>query len=122
MSDLISTATSAIQIVTRLRDINKNIANAEFSNALADLAIELAEIKIKVAGLLEENEALRRELERKNALELTFSKYAYFTSDGDGPFCPLCYDSQGKAIRLTKGPYTFGSHICKACKEYFDEA
>jgi hypothetical protein len=54
VSDLISTATSAIQIVTRLREINKNIANAEFSNALADLAIELAEIKIKVAGLLDE--------------------------------------------------------------------
>jgi hypothetical protein len=50
MSDLISTATSTTQIVTRLRDINKNIANAEFSNALADLAIELDEIKIKVAG------------------------------------------------------------------------
>ena len=122
MSDLISTASSAMQIVTRLRDINKNVANAEFSNALADLAIELAEIKIKVAGLIEENQALRQEIENRDAPKLRFQAYAYFSVEGEGPFCPLCHESHGKAIRLTRGPYTFGSHQCKACKEFFDEA
>lgn len=66
MNDLISTATTAIQLVTRLRDINKNIANAEFSNALADLSIELANLKVQLAALIEENDQLRRKLSAKD--------------------------------------------------------
>lgn len=125
MSDLISTASSALQLVSRLREINKNIANAEFSNALADLAIELSELKIKVAGLLDENDQLKRQLAQKQSNALEFKEFAYFSATGDGPFCPGCHDSHGKTIRLTKlsAPFTaFGSHSCPACKENFGEA
>jgi hypothetical protein len=125
MSDLIGTATAALQLVGRLRDINKNIANAEFSNALADLAIELSELKIKVAGLLDENDQLKRQLAKKQTPDLEFKEFAYYSSAGDGPFCPGCYDNHGKTIRLAKlsAPFTaFGSHSCPTCKEHFGEA
>jgi hypothetical protein len=124
MSDLISTASTALQLVGRLREINKNIANAEFSNALADLAIELSELKIKVAGLLDENDQLKRQLAQKQSTALEFQDFAYFSVSGEGPFCPGCYDSHSKSIRLTKlpAPFTaFGSHSCPACKETFGE-
>lgn len=122
MTDLISTASSAIQLVGRLREINKNISNAEFSNALADLAIELSELKIRVAGLLEENDQLKRQLAQKQIAVLEFKDFAYYSVSGDGPFCPGCYDGNGKNVRLTKlsEPFTaFGSHSCPACKETF---
>lgn len=125
MSDLISTATTAIQLVSRLREINKNIANAEFANALADLSMELSELKIKAAGLLDENNELRRQLAQKQNKRLTFKDFAYFSDEGDGPFCPGCYDGQEKNIRLTKmsGPFTvFGSHACPNCKQHFGKA
>lgn len=125
MTDLISAATSALQLVGRLREINKKIADAEFSNALADLAIELSELKIKVAGLIEENDQLKRKLAQKDALELDFRDFAYYSKSGDGPFCAGCYDSNGKAVRLTKlsEPFTaFGSHSCPVCKETFGKA
>ncbi len=125
MTDLISTASTAIQLVGRLREINKKIANAEFSNALADLAIELSELKIKVAGLLEENDQLKRQLAQKQSAVLEFKDFAYYSASGDGPFCPGCYDGNGKTIRLTKlsEPFTaFGSHSCSTCKENFGEA
>ncbi len=125
MTDLISTASTAIQLVTRLRDINKNIANAEFSNALADLSIELANLKIQVADLLEENDKLKRQLAKNNDTEIIFKDFAYYTTSGDGPFCPACYDSFKKTIRLTKqtGAFTaFGSHACPVCRETFGEA
>ncbi|SFK45111.1 hypothetical protein [Rhodanobacter glycinis] len=125
MTDLISTATTAIQLVTRLREINKNIANAEFNNALADLSIELANLKIQVAGLLEENDQLKRKLDQKDSSSVSFKGFAYFKSDGEGPFCPGCYDTAGKLIRLAKTSATFnvfGSHSCPSCKEHFSAA
>ena len=125
MGDLINTASTALSLVTRLREINKNIANAEFSNALADLSIELAEMKIKISGLLEENDQLKRQLAAQQASRLEFKGFAYYSNSADGPFCPACYDSQGKSIRLVKqtGPFTvFGSHSCPVCKESFAEA
>ena len=125
MSDLISTASTALQLVGRLREINKNIANAEFSNALADLAMELSELKIKLAGVLEENDQLRRQLDQKQESALEFKDFAYFSASGDGPFCAGCYDSRGKMIRLNKQSEAFtvfGSHNCPACKEHFGEA
>ncbi|MEQ1596033.1 MAG: hypothetical protein ABL985_13145 [Casimicrobium sp.] len=125
MTDLISTASSAIQLVGRLREINKSIANAEFAKALADLAIELSELKIKVAGLLEENDQLKRQVAKKQTAELEFKEFAYYSASGDGPFCPGCYDGNGKTIRLTKlfGRFTdFGSHGCPSCKATFGGA
>ena len=125
MSDLISTTSTVIQLLTWLRDINKNIENAEFSNVLADLSLELANLKIQVAGLLEENDKLKRQLAEKNDTEIIFKDFAYYTTSGDGPFCPACYDSFRKTIRLTKqtGAFTaFGSHSCPVCRETFGEA
>lgn len=125
MSDLISTASSALQLVSRLREINKNIANAEFSNALANLTVELSELKIQVADLLEENDKLKRALSQKQEAPLEFKEFAYFSDSGDGPFCPGCYDGSGKIVRLAKATAefsVFGSHNCPVCKEPFGEA
>lgn len=125
MNDLIAAASTAIHLVGRLREISKNVENAEFSNALADLAIELSELKIKVASLLEENDQLKRQLEQRKAIVLEFKDFAYYSGSGDGPFCPGCYDGAMKTIRLTKltdGFTVFGSHSCPACKETFGEA
>ncbi len=125
MSDLIGTAATAIQLVTRLREINKNVANAEFSNALADMSLELADLKVHVASLIEENDQLKRQLVQKSSTDVQFKGFAYFSSAGHGPFCPGCYDTQDKLVRLTKAPEgfdVFGSHNCPACKECFGEA
>ena len=125
MSDLISTASNALQLVTRLRDINKKIANAEFSNTLADLVLELSELKIKVAALLDENDRLKRQASTNAAASLEFKDFAYYTGTGEGPFCPGCYDTQKKTIRLSKlsGAFlAFGSHKCPACNQTFGNA
>ena len=125
MTDLVSSATTAIQLVSRLRDINKNVASAEFSNALADLSIELAELKIQVANLLEENDELKRQLVQQSAAELVFKDFAYYSVSGDGPFCPGCYDDKKKSIRLSKlsgALAVLGSHTCPVCEETFGEA
>jgi hypothetical protein len=66
----------ACGILKRLRDINENIKNSEFSNLIADLHMELAEAKVKLAGVMEENIRLK---EQVTALQNT-----------EGEPCPKC--------------------------------
>lgn len=76
MSDWTASLSTAIDIVKRLRAVNENIKNAEFSNLIADLNLEFADLKLKLAGVVEENVKLKtriRELEN---------------SEGDP--CPKC--------------------------------
>ena len=62
MTDIISPVSSAITLVSRLREIGKNIEDAEFRNLLADLNIELADAKLKIADLISENTGLKEKL------------------------------------------------------------
>lgn len=76
MGDIVSGISSAIALAGRLREISKNIENAEFKSLLADLHLELADAKIKMAGLMDENATLK---ERIKSLTST-----------SGERCPKC--------------------------------
>ena len=118
MSEILNSMSAALEMVSKLRDLNKRIESADFSNALADLSLELAEMKIRLAGLIEENDELKRKLLERNSQKLEFKEFAYFSQEADGPFCPGCYDSSRKVIRLAKESsafQVFGSHSCPVC-------
>jgi hypothetical protein len=53
MSDIITGINNAIALVTRLREVSKNISEVEFKNLLADLSGELADAKLQIAELKE---------------------------------------------------------------------
>jgi hypothetical protein len=59
MQELIDAFSNAISLTKRLREISENIKEAEFRNIVADLSIELAEAKMKVADLISENADLK---------------------------------------------------------------
>ena len=67
--DIISSVSTAISLASRLREISKNIENAEFKNLLADLSLELADAKLKIAGLLSENAELNKKLQALTSAE-----------------------------------------------------
>lgn len=119
-TEILSIIATTMQMVSRLRDINKNIENAEFSNALADLSLELAKLKAELANVIDENTNLKAQLAipQLHRQPLEFKCGAYYQADGDGPFCSGCYDSRGTIIRLTKAPSEFkdmASHFCPVC-------
>ena len=127
MSLLVS-VNHAFTLAQRLREITKNIEDAEFKNVLADLCMELADAKLAIADVTEENAKLKSELTKlrhstgASASELEFKEFAYFNGEGDGPFCPGCYDSSKTKIRLKKetGHFkVFGANSCPKCKEHF---
>ena len=74
--DLLTTISTSIALAGRLREIAKNIENAEFKNILADLSLELADLKLQLAGVVEENIELKAKVRR---LEST-----------DAEPCPKC--------------------------------
>ena len=87
MTDIISTISSAISIASRLKTISDNIKDAEFKNLLADLSLELADVKLKLANIIEENTVLKQRIKeievaqgdpcpkcRKRTFELVSSK------------------------------------------------
>jgi hypothetical protein len=51
--DIVSTISTSIELAKRLREISKNIENAEFKSLLADLYGELADLKLAGADLKE---------------------------------------------------------------------
>lgn len=102
MADLISTVSAAISLAGRLREISKNIEDAEFKNLLADLSLELADAKLKIADLVSENADLKEKLK-----SLTSST---------GEKCPKC-NNRTFEIVSTKPHKIFGDMGAKE-REY----
>jgi predicted RNA-binding Zn-ribbon protein involved in translation (DUF1610 family) len=107
MSDLISTVTTAIGLASRLREISKNIEDAEFKNILADLSLELADTKLKMADLISENASLKEKLDS--------------VTSSTGELCPKCNNRTFEIISTKPHP-TFGDmgakeriYKCSSC-------
>lgn len=83
----ITAITNAISLLGRLKTIGANIRDAEFKNVLADLSLELAEVKMKMAGLMNENLELQSRIKELESV--------------DGDPCPRCR-KQGWQIETTK--------------------
>lgn len=112
MTEYLSSVTTAITLASRLREIGKNIEDAEFKNLLADLSIELADAKLKIADLISENAKLKVEL------------HALTSSTGE--ICPKCKNRTFEIIS-TKPHKIFGNmgakereYKCSVCE--FTEA
>ena len=96
-------------MVRRLREISKNVAEAEFKNLLADLSSELADVKIeaaalkeKIATLQEENRVLRTTAPDKEDKPIG-TKWGCYQFRGDnGLYCTGCWDSHRKKIRTNR--------------------
>ncbi|MCK5771640.1 hypothetical protein [Algiphilus sp.] len=68
-SEIISSLSHAISIAYRLKEVSENVKSAEFKNLLADLSLELADVKLKLASVLEENIRLAEQVRELEAVE-----------------------------------------------------
>ena len=93
MGDLISAVSTSITLLTRLKEISNHIKDAEFNNLLADLSLELADVKLKLSNVTDENIALRNKVRE---LENT-----------EGEPCPKCR-KRGWQLESSKPDAIFG--------------
>ncbi|MCA9499131.1 MAG: hypothetical protein MRJ67_09320 [Nitrospirales bacterium] len=127
MNEIINSITTAITLAKRLKEISNNIQDAEFKNLLADLSLELADTKLRLSEIVVENSDLKEEISRLKhsqglKSDLKFKDGLYYTEDGDGPFCPGCYDSKGEIIRTPEQmghSRNFGTFKCPKCHEFY---
>lgn len=104
--------------VTSLGDAEINLKFAELLMSLADLKTEIAETQY----ILVEKDKRIKDLETKLNIrdKMVFEDPVYWMySDGkkDGPFCPQCYDSKEKVIRLQT--YGDDNWKCETCGTSF---
>lgn len=89
----ITAIANAISLLTRLKQASENIRNAEFKSLLADLSLELAEVKMKMAGLMNENLELQNKIKELENVE--------------GNPCPRCH-KRGWQIESSERDEVYG--------------
>ncbi|MGV3729144.1 MAG: hypothetical protein ACO1NN_00090 [Sphingopyxis sp.] len=129
MVDLISSISSALDIVKKLRELDKKIGEADFKMLLADLTSELGDAKLEAANLkIDLAEAkgkideLEREASRKSSAEPEIHDNAYVFGDNGRHYCTGCYDKRGEKILLNEQPrdfQVFGKWMCPSCKNTY---
>jgi regulator of replication initiation timing len=119
-ADVLAVINHSISLVSRLREISKNIQQAEIKNLLADLSNELADAKMQVASLkervaelTEENRGLKAV--RSESKEKPTIQWGCYKFEGDeGLYCTGCYDSKGMKSLTHRRNSRF--RYCPVCK------
>lgn len=115
--EALSAIDNALHLVKRLREVSTKVKEAEIRNVIADLYIELANVKVQTADLTGKNlrlaEAktkLENEIERLKESVRTKGDIReisgwYFLKDDEGnrkypPVCPRCWQVDLRIIHL----------------------
>ena len=129
MAGLVSSLTTAFDLCKRVREIAGKLSNAELKNTVGDLTLSLAELKIELAALQEENLKLKQQIRQgsemtvlRSQLKLKDGAYHFQEVPADrpvGPYCTRCFDVDQKLVLLSELPSTFQAiarYRCNNCK------
>jgi hypothetical protein len=118
-------AVNGLKLLAQYADDVKDVAKrGEFMRIIGELSLELAETQVRLSGHIRENDELKEQVlnlqkeveDLKNPdATLAIKDGLYYTSEGDGPFCTCCYDSDQEIIRLSALGES-GLHECPKCK------
>jgi hypothetical protein len=97
MVDIVASVTSAISIAKKLKEASDKIRNADLKNLIGDLSLELADIKVHLAEVIEENSNLKAKIKSLESAE--------------GEPCPKC-KRRAWAVAHSKRHPVFGDVGC----------
>jgi hypothetical protein len=104
-----------MSIINELKDaagIFKEIGKIKEYKQILDAMKELTDQQVKISELIIQNQELKQKLKIRE--DLVARNNAYWTKDGDGPFCFFCHGNNDKLIRMTT--YGTSNHFCNICK------
>lgn len=108
-----------ISSLEKVKDIADKIKNAELNQAIADLTMSEANLKLKIAELTDENLQLKQKLSTEECYNMVFKDNAYYNIQNnkeEGPFCSCCWDNENKAIRMLNKNMMYGKiFYCHKC-------
>ncbi len=103
---------AVMETIKAVVDIVRKLNNVDLINMVIHL-------QSQVRGLLDENKTLKDDNESLRAKlavhkSLVFHDDAYWTKDGEGPFCSRCWDEKKTGVRMHQGA-TEGTFVCPSC-------
>ena len=121
----VRTLSMGITTLKQLGDLAVKSQNLELQEGILNLRQELMTLKNSLLDVEDENLELRKEnislkrkiaeLETPSVEPLIARGEFYYTLDGNIPYCPQCWEGEGKKVRLSQvGPI----HICSASCGY----
>lgn len=125
MQDILNSVTSSINIVRKLRELNRTVSEADFKMLLADLLSQLSDAKVQAADLKdqivtlrEENGRLKQAVERREKPGPELHEGAYiFGGDEQRHYCTSCWDRNGLKILLYEQPKPWSMHHKWGCPD-----
>ena len=124
MADLnaaFNSLTALTTILKGLRGLERAVELAELRSKMVDALEQASDTREVILALQEQNTDLQEKLTRRVAMHWIPPAY-WQKREGqpnDGPFCPQCWDSEEKEIRLH--PLHNGGLICKTCGNVFGD-
>ena len=122
----LTTATKSLELVKALRDVDRQIGEAELKAKAAELLSNLADVKVALVQARDDIESREKEMAKlKAAFQLREDcvRHENFLYDKklDGsprgqPYCPRCEQVDGLMIKLTYDEGMRGNAICPQCK------
>ena len=107
---------AAIGLAKSITEVAKKLDNAELIRLIADLNLEMADANLKLANINNElaemkqgNLQLREQIRKlesdqsRNRPLIKSDNGMYFTDDGEGPFCPNCYNNSERTLMKISG-------------------
>ncbi len=110
------------EYATGVKDVQKH---GELMRIIGGLSLELAEIEIRLAEQIKENQQLKEVIAELKAEasqpKLIFKNGLYYAPEDNIPFCPSCFEDKKKRIHLK----TFSNSLqlpgyrCPICENIF---
>ncbi len=121
MKKSLTITTAAKNTIQKLHDLVKKDNNTNIKHLFDELNSEMKKIDEKFSCLLEENSEQKNEIQKlmkQIAGEYGFEikNNVYYTTNGDGPFCPFCSEKRGKRIRLRRVDSDDSAAVCHSCR------
>lgn len=128
IGSLLTSLKAATDIAKFIRESDVSLERAELKLKLAELVEALANAKLEAAdvqqGILDRDELIRElKVAAKLRSDLKWIQPCYYITNNDGvdePYCQTCYDSATKLSRLHSDGKGFFQ--CRVCKQSFRTA
>ncbi|MCP4130852.1 MAG: hypothetical protein GY754_07705 [bacterium] len=127
MKESLEIITAANNTIQKIEELAAKNNDADIKNLIVALKNNMEKINKNFSLVLEENAKQKIEIEKLMAQlagehGFDVKNNVYYTSDGDGPFCPFCYEKKGRKTRLRKidsNDSTTVHHACRVCENKF---
>ncbi|HXU92477.1 MAG TPA: hypothetical protein VFP33_02350 [Gallionella sp.] len=109
---------SIISNAQEIANLVKKLGNVDLYRKIVELEGEIIELTGQNHLLMEKVRELEQAMKIKEAL--IFSRNVYWLENEesrDGPYCPRCYDVNGKLVRLQPWDDTWA---CFECKQHYE--